>query len=329
MYLYIHDVREKAVNVSRVVVQENLTVPWTEIDVTIKNFSNDQTITDTLTWDIPQGWSVKPGQFFVKARPGETREATFKVKCAGPLYPVPKLSLQCPFRTPSDSSLSSEFVVEQELRVARKVCASTTEAPISIDGVLNEPVWRRPTVSFTAPKRLLRKPAARFFTSEGGAGATEPVDFYFAWDSDNLYLAARCTETKMDALSANVTERDGPIYAEDCVGYFFQTLEDGPVYQIYFNPLGAVFDQEITLEDGYPVDADRSWDGDYEVKTILGNNFWCIEVRMPLNQLGAVGTLDKAFALNFRRKQKRLNATSDWQTPISYDPQTYGILEMK
>ena len=328
-FLYINDMQEKAVKLGRVIVQEDLTVPWTDVNVTIKNFSADQTITDMLKWDVPQGWSVKPVQFFVKARPGETRDASFKVKCVGPLYPAPELSLRCPFRRPSDRSVSSDFVVKEELHVARTISVPMTEAPILIDGVLSEPAWRTPTVDFTAPKRLLREPTAQFFTSGGGSGATEPVDFYFAWDKDNLYLAAKCTETKMDALSASVTEHDGPIYTEDCVGYFFQTEENGPVYQMYFNPLGTAFDQRIALKDGYPEDADRSWNGDYEVKTVHGDDYWTIEVRVPLEQLGAQGAVGKTFALNFRRKQMRLKGSSDWQVPITYSPETFGILELK
>ena len=77
---------------------------------------------------------------------------------------------------------------------------------------------------------------------------TDPVYFYFAWDKDNLYIAAKCMETKMDSIRANAKEHDGAVYGEDCVGYFFQPeTDDGPAFQIYFNPLGTAFDQKIGI----------------------------------------------------------------------------------
>jgi hypothetical protein len=158
----------------------------------------------------------------------------------------------------------------------------------------------------------------------------EPVKFYFAWDKENLYLAAKCTETTMDSIVANAKEHDGPIYGEDCVGYFLQPeTEDGSMYQIYFNPLGTAFDQKVKIEGGVAVDADRGWNGTYEVKTFKGDDYWSIEAQLPLDQLDTKGESGKTWQLNFRRKQKRLNAAADWMVPLDYNPKGYGMLIMR
>lgn len=135
----------------------------------------------------------------------------------------------------------------------------------------------------------------------------------------------------MDSVKAEVTEHDGAIYGEDCVGYFIEPMiHSDTIYQIYFNPDGISFDQRIWKgEDGY-ADADREWNGDYKTKTVQGDNFWSIEVQIPIKQFGLkeIKAGDK-MRLNFRRKQSRLNTAADWQTPIEYYADTYGFLIMK
>jgi hypothetical protein len=134
----------------------------------------------------------------------------------------------------------------------------------------------------------------------------------------------------MEKMVASVKEHAGPIYGEDCVGYFLcPDYDSAYIYQIYFNPRGLAFDQKIWLdEDGY-YRSDLSWNGDYKVKTHKGDNFWSIEAVIPAALFGV--SLDKGskWGLNFRRKQKRLEAAADWMTPIEYDPEYMGRLVMQ
>jgi len=308
-FLFIGTIHSKGITMSKVAVRDDLKVPKTKTNLKINNLCGEAPIEDVLKWEVPKGWEVKPEGMQVKVASGESLDADFTVRCKGPLYPVPSFTLNCPYREGRTAK------VERDLGVFRTAVARKTETPPVIDGDLTEKVWVKPTTTFFKPNYVRTE--------------AEPVEFYFAYDSDNLYLAARCTESKMEELTANVKEHDGPIYGEDCVGYFFQTAEDGPVYQIYFNPLGTAFDQKIIIEDDGGWDADKAWNGNYEVKTVLGDNYWSIEVRVPLEQLHTQGASGKTFALNFRRKQPRLKSVADWQTPISYDPETFGILELK
>jgi hypothetical protein len=232
------------------------------------------------------------------------------VKSTGALYPTPTISLRYPYAE------GKELEINQALSASRTVYAYQATQPPSIDGKLNEEIWKDPTT--------------KLFGEDGSATPTQPVSFYFAWDDDNLYLAARCTETKMDSIVANVTEHDGPIYGEDCVGYFLQPeTNDGPMYQIYFNPLGTSIDQKVKIENGAAVDVDRKWNGTYDVKTFKGKDYWSIEARIPLDQLDTKAESGKTWQLNFRRKQKRLNTAADWMVPLDYNPKGYGMLVMR
>lgn len=134
----------------------------------------------------------------------------------------------------------------------------------------------------------------------------------------------------MDSIRARVKDHDGAVYGEDCVGYFLQPeTGDGPAYQIYFNPLGTAFDQKIMVKDGVEDATERDWNGSYEVRTFTGDDYWSIEARIPLGQLDTENQPGKKWALNFRRKQKRLDTAADWIVPITYDPKDFGVLMLK
>jgi hypothetical protein len=77
------------------------------------------------------------------------------------------------------------------------------------------------------------------------------------------------------------------------------------------------------------VNADRGWNGTCDVKTFEGNDYWSIEARIPLDQLDTKGESGEIWQLNFRRKQKRLNAAADWMVPLDYDPKGFGVLIMR
>ncbi|MCD6328217.1 metallophosphoesterase [bacterium] len=308
-YLFIKTINSRGITTTKAPIRNDLRVAKTKISVKIDNLCAESPIEDVLKWNVPKGWQVKPEGMQIKVAPGESLDAEFTVRCKGPLYPVPSFTLNCPYR--KDGTMK----VEKELGMFRTAVARKAGTPPVIDGKLTENVWRKPTTTFFKPDYVEKE--------------VEPSEFYFAYDSDNLYLAAKCFDSKMDKLTAELKNRDEMIFGEDCVGYFLQTVEDGPVYQIYFTPLGTAFDQKIVMEEDGSWDADRGWNGEYIVKTARGADYWNIEVSIPLEQLGAKGTEGKAFAVNFRRKQPRLKSAADWQVPISYDPETFGVLELK
>ncbi|NIN00334.1 MAG: hypothetical protein GTO24_20315 [candidate division Zixibacteria bacterium] len=302
--------KDEAVRIGKPSAENGVTVPETRITVNIKNLSEHASLVDTLSWEIPAGWSVAPQDIPVQIGPLESHHTEFTVKCSGTLYPTPALSVQCPYAE------GKNIEVSRALGVSRTVYAYKAAEPPTLDGKLTENIWKDPTAALFAP--------------DGSPMFSDPISFYFAWDKDNLYLAAKCAEAKMDSIIGHATQHDGPVYAEDCVGYFLQPeTEDGPMYQIYFNPLATPFDQKVMVKEGAAIDVDRDWNGMYEAKTFKGKDYWTIEVRIPLSQLETQGEPGKTWALNFRRKQKRLDTAGDWIVPLDYNPKDYGLLIMK
>ena len=96
------------------------------------------------------------------------------------------------------------------------------------------------------------------------------------------------------------------------------------VYQLYFNPRGAIFDQKITEETGGNLVSDRNWNGKYDVKTTKGTDYWSIEIKVPLAQFDVSARAKDQMGLNFRRKQFRLQSAADWQVPLVGDPKALG-----
>jgi len=89
-------------------------------------------------------------------------------------------------------------------------------------------------------------------------------------------------------------------------------------------------DQRISVAGGVVAGADLKWSGTYEVKTTRNGDNWTLEAAIPLAALGVESAQrGDEWQVNFRRKQKRVNSSADWQVPISYDPATYGRLVYK
>ncbi|MDD5530593.1 MAG: sugar-binding protein [bacterium] len=288
-----------------VFVDENCHISNTLI-VKLSNLTSDCVVNDTLHWESPEGWSIEPNNLLIKIAKKGSIVVKFKIKNKGErLYPTPQFSLLLPY------AKGKKYNVTRSVPVIRKVYANKTTTPLSIDGKISEPVWR--------------KPVSLLFSPNGNSTKIDSTYFYFCYDDSNLYVSAYCKKSKIDSIFAASTEHDEAVYNDDCIGYFFQPdTAKNEVYQIYFNSLGTAFDQKIS-----GMDADRNWNGVYEVKTSKGNNFWTVEARIPLSQFGVSGKPGQQWRLNFRRKQKRTQSTGDWQVPITYDPNTYGILIMK
>jgi hypothetical protein len=274
----------------------------------IRNPVAGAALADTLRWDLPEGWTAVPDELPVELAAGAARVEEFTVGCVGEPFPPPSVTLRFPY------SPQRSHEVTGLLHVARTAsCPAAGEAP-AVDGSVTEPCWRDPETAL--------------FAYGGGRAQTDPAEFRFCHDAGNLYVAAVCRDASPDSIVARVTERDGAVYGEDCVGFFLQPDTAVPVvYQVYFSALGAVFDQRIEVREDGQWDSDVGWNGDCEVAAARRDDGWSIEARLPLADLGNAAPAG-AWGLNFRRKQPRLG-NGDWQVPISYDPGTFGRLQFR
>jgi len=291
-------------------IGEDLNLRTHVMTVRLTNLCSDRVIEDTIRWDTPDGWTVEPTEVPLSISAGESMSAEFTMLAGDNLIPLPTLLVSYPFAD------NKEFTVKKSARAVRFAdCVPVNAAPL-IDGIVNEIAWG--------------DPESRFFAPGGGDPVTDSADFYFAYDADNLYLAAICYDPHPDSIKTSASGRDGALFGDDCVGYFIQPdIDDGKAYMVYVSANGTLFDQELVVgNDGY-TDYFPKWNGSYNVATGRGEDYWSVEVAIPLEQWGVKGEPGKKWGINFRRKQPRMESAADWQTPIDYSPESYGCLMLK
>ncbi len=279
-----------------------------DVVVTVENRA-PVAIDDAITWDTPQGWEIYPLTVPVLVEPGEVGEYAFSVLPPEIVYPAPSLALTYPM------SNGMDIVTDIPMRVVRTAGATRFRATPTIDGALSEPCW-----AGAAPVSHLY-PAYDDSNIDGG------TEFRFGFDDRNLYVSAVCHEPVVNDIVAANEERDSPVYRDDCVGLFIQPVADEMVvYQIYFNPLGAIFDQRIDFNEAMIYTTDLTWDGKYDAVARVSEDRWVLEAAIPFSELGAVVGDGDTWHVNLRRKQQRIRAVEDWQIPIDYNPNTFGEL---
>src|SRR6267142_1161477 len=182
------------------------------------------------------------------------------------------------------------------------------DKPLKIDGQLDEEVYRNVP---GAGDFIMQEPRE-------GEQATEQTDTWIFFDSENLYIAARCwddhperwvvTELRHD--NGNIIENENLSVALDTFhdrrnGFFFQT-----------NPLGALREQAFTDE----VNINSNWNTVWQVKSGRFEGGWTVEMAIPFKSLRYRGSGPQVWGINFRRMVKWKNETSF----LTRVPRAYG-----
>ena len=148
------------------------------------------------------------------------------------------------------------------------------EAPISLDGRLDEAVYAR-------------VPAMSDFIQQEpheGEPATEKTETWVLFDEQNIYVAARCWDSHPERMVVNEMRRDNrnifqnenftiviDTFYDRRNGFFFQT-----------NPLGALRDQAVG-DEGQSNNND--WNTVWDVKATTFDQGWIVEVAIPFKSL--------------------------------------------
>lgn len=186
----------------------------------------------------------------------------------------------------------------QDRPVVRAVRA---DVPVSVDGVLQEDVWRRE--GFSAFRQ--REP-------DQGAAPTERTEVWVAFDDAALYVAARMYDSTPDSINRRLGRRDEYIDTD----YFsvfvdgYHDRQSGNYFSV--SAAGVQYDGVLYNDDW----DDTSWDGVWESKTSFDGEGWTAEIRIPYSQLRFHDGSDHVWGINFRRDIARRNE----QDYLSYTP---------
>jgi len=170
-------------------------------------------------------------------------------------------------------------------------------APITIDGVLNEPVWHQ------------AEPVTNFIQSDPvqGAAPSQKTEVRVAYDDKAFYIGARMWDTAPDSIIARLVRRDVWV-ASDRFAIFVDPFHDRRTgYYFEVNAAGTLYDGTL-----FNCDWDESsWDGVWEGKAKRDDKGWTVEVRIPFSQLRFRKEERYLWGINFRREIPRHNE-SDW-----------------
>ena len=170
--------------------------------------------------------------------------------------------------------------------------------PIALDGGLDERVYREV------------KPVGGFVQTlpDAGKPASEKTDIWVMFDTENIYVTARCWQRDMDrTLVANEMRRD-QARQNDGLAVAFDTFYDRQTgIMFYTNPLGA-------LGDGYVGEAPGSTNTDFnpvwDVRSGRFDGGWTVEMRVPFKSLRYRTGATQVWGVQFRRVIRHRNETA-------------------
>lgn len=200
------------------------------------------------------------------------------------------------------SSLSAE---------EREISALGIPQPITVDGNLDEPQWKRAqkAMGFTQ-----REP-------DEGKPATEPTEFYILYDDDNLYIGVLCLDSQPQKIVANQMRRDGVLLNDDYLEIFIDTYHDHRnAFYFAVNPLGAKRDALIR-DQGNNINWD--WDGIWKANAKKTERGWTAEIAIPFYTLRFQKGQSLSWGINIGRHVARKREESYW-SPILRDYGWYG-----
>ena len=182
--------------------------------------------------------------------------------------------------------------------------AVRVDGPLRIDGVLDEPVY----TSVQAISDFIQNDPAE------GEPATEKTEVWLLFDRDNVYVVARCWETRPDRIVASEMRRDNiRIVRDDNFAWSFDTFYDRRNVVLFeVSAVGGRLDAQLTNESQPNIDWNPVWD--VSVGRIDGG--WVMEAALPFKSLRYRGEGPQVWGFQARRVNRWKNESS-YLTPLS------------
>lgn len=157
-------------------------------------------------------------------------------------------------------------------RIVRSAAVTAITAPISVDGVLDEPAWA------AAPNigdLIQRQPNM-------GEPPTERTEVTLLHDRDNLYIGVMAFDSDPGRIVATQMARDGSVGADDNIEILLDTFRDRrSAFYFATNPAGVFLDG-VVFGNGQ-LNAD--WDAIWDVRTKRTPEGWVAEFAIPFKSL--------------------------------------------
>ncbi|MFG0250289.1 MAG: carbohydrate-binding family 9-like protein, partial [Phycisphaeraceae bacterium JB051] len=183
------------------------------------------------------------------------------------------------------------FMLTMHLLLPAMLLAVTPMSQIpEIDGKLLQGEWQQ------------AKHFGRFITTIPEQDQpNKPTQAWFGFDQKNLYIAFDCADPDTGSIQSNIQTRDGTLWFDDCVEFFFKPIQSRPeYYHFIINPRGMVFDQLCRPNE---VGVHKNWDAMGIIAAAgITSSGWQVEVRIPLSNFPIAGNV---WAMNLARTSQK------------------------
>jgi hypothetical protein len=182
------------------------------------------------------------------------------------------LLLAAPALADPSPTPAGEIVVNGKKKVHYRI--PRADAPLKIDGVLDEPGWQQGLVLEVKTE------------IDPGKNIPAPVTAlaFLAYDDDNLYVAFRAYDPEPSAIRAHLSDRDTP-FRDDFVGILVDTFNDERGgYELFVNPLGVQMDLALN-ETSSDEEEDANWDAIWSSAGRIDEQGYTVEMAVPFSSL--------------------------------------------
>ena len=204
----------------------------------------------------------------------------------------------------ADSSL-----MHRSGRVPRAITAVRTNAPPTIDGRLDDPIWAQIT-----PEKSFR----RDVPSDGNP-ASQETEVRIAYDQTALYVGARLYDDRPGTISRRLNRRDSFSTFNDAFFVLLDSYHDHRTTFVFGVTASGERRDAITTNDG-----DGGLDGGYDpvwaAATSIDSLGWVAEMRIPFSQLRFSGAAEQVWGIQLRRDNVRGGEAVDWQWSSKNEP---------
>ncbi len=179
--------------------------------------------------------------------------------------------------------------------------ALRTDAPPTVDGRLDEPVWRQ------------AQPLTGFVQSrpDTGAPASENTVVHFLYDDRALYIGAICYDSEPDRYFISSLKQDFSSGSSDVFGVALDTyLDRRNGFMFLVNPGGALKDVQL-FDDSRS--ENQAWEGPIRVETTRSDEGWTVEIEIPFSTLRFnPSEEDQTWGLQILRRIRRKAEDTFW-----------------
>lgn len=195
--------------------------------------------------------------------------------------------------------------------VQRTAVVTPTADPITLDGVLDEPIWRTaPTIG----ELTQRQP-------DEGQPPTQRTDVTLLYDRDYLYVGVIAYDAEPRRVIGTQMARDASLSADDRVEILLDTFRDQrSAFYFATNPSGALVDGLVANGQ---LNAD--WDAIWDVRTRRTDHGWTAEFAIPFKSL-SFPSASTVWGFNVARHVYRRLEEDRW-SGATLDTQLYQLSE--